>query len=552
MPWRFKSSPAHRVKLGRPVRRVTFTQMAGMTEETQELIKNIEESLKATPLEPGTSISVSHAVSKAAVIYEKARNAVEFRAEHLLRRAAIERILKRRFITNSSGIGVGELLVRELLWARYLDEEKVTEEKVNEVQETVYKYIHLKNLLLGNNPGQNGGKITEWLVGIASCEIEKKLSPAPIREALINYVYQTLKGRLVIEKEGSQKNHDIQAYIGVHRAYAESDDPIIRFHLFLTYFPDWMVTEKSELKPIVSRFNSVYKEIEDYLDYPLAQNIRRAFRGEMAPFLVIRDLANEKPGEFKEIMGEPVKLEEAVRRILKKKYQQTSTKLRRAATRSIIYIFLTKMLFAFILEVPFDLIIGKTNYTAIAINTFFPPLLMFTETVSIRVPGEDNTKRVIAKIKEYCFESNSPKTGLEIKRQSEKSKLSTVFNSLYFFTFIIIFGLIIWLLNMLHFNFVSKGIFLFFVCVVFFFAHRVRLITKDYVYQEKERALTPFADFVSLPILRVGQVLSAELAQINFLIFVFDFIIEAPFKAFFEIIEDWFKFIRIKKEEITV
>ena len=88
--------------------------------------------------------------------------------------------------------------------------------------------------------------------------------------------------------------------------------------------------------------------------------------------------------------------------------------------------------------------------------------------------------------------------------------------------------------------------------MVFFFGYRVRLITKDYVIQEKEGALTSFTDFLFLPILRVGQILSAELAQINFLIFVFDFVIEAPFKAFFEILEEWFKFIRIKKEEITV
>jgi len=526
--------------------------MAGITEETQTLIKNIEESLKATPIKPETAISVSHAVSKAAVAYEKARNAVEFRAEHLLRRAAIERILKRRFITNSSGVGVGELLVRELLWARYLDEDKVSQEKIDEIQETVYKYISLRNLLLQKNPEQNEGKITDWLVGIASCEIEKKLSPAPIREALTNYVYQTLKQRFSIVGEDSKKMSDIQSYIGVHRAFAENDDPIIRFHLFLTFFPDWMEAKKSDVNSLIPRFNSVYQEIENYLNYPLAKQIRRTFKGEMAPFFVIRDLVNEQPEDFKEIISDPTKLEGAAKKILKKRYQQTRTKLRRAATRSIIYIFLTKMLFALILEVPFDFIIGKTNYTAIAINTFFPPLLMFMETVSIRVPGEDNTKRVIAKIKEYCFEASSSKTELKIKNQSEKSKLSTIFNSLYLLTFVFIFGLIVWLLNRLHFNFVSQGIFLFFVCVVFFFAHRVRLITKDYVYQEKERALTPFADFVSLPILRVGQVLSAELAQINFLIFVFDFIIEAPFKAFFEIIEDWFKFIRIKKEEITV
>jgi hypothetical protein len=272
----------------------------------------------------------------------------------------------------------------------------------------------------------------------------------------------------------------------------------------------------------------------------------------MAPFLVLRDLANEQSDEFKEIIEEPVKLEEAAKKILKKRYRQTKTKLRRAATRSIIYIFLTKMLFALILEIPFDLIIGKTNFAAIGINLIFPPSLMFFQTASIRVPGEDNTKKVISKMKEYCYSQNSSKTKVVISLHKEKSKLAAVFNFIYLLMFIIIFGVIIWFLNYLNFNIVSQGIFLFFICVVFFFGYRVRLITKDYVIQEKEGALTSFTDFLFLPILKVGQILSAELAQINFLIFVFDFIIEAPFKAFFEILEEWFKFIRMKKEEITV
>ena len=122
--------------------------MANLNEEIRNLIEVVEETQKAKPVSPGTAISVSHAVSRAALLYEMARNAVEFRAEHLLRRAAIERILKRRFITNSSGLGVGELLVRELLWARYLDEEKVSQEKIEEIQEVVYKYIDLKNLVI--------------------------------------------------------------------------------------------------------------------------------------------------------------------------------------------------------------------------------------------------------------------------------------------------------------------------------------------------------------------------------------------------------------------
>ena len=444
------------------------------------------------------------------------------------------------------------MLVRELLWARYLDEDKVFQEKIGEIQETVYKYIHLNNLLIKNNSNKKEGKVTDWLVGVASCEIEKKLSPAPIREALINYVYRILKEKVSIEGEKSQKNRDIQVYIAVHRAFAESDDPIIRFHLFLTYFPKWMENKKANIDQVVVEFASIYKEIESYLNYPLAGSLRRGLKREMAPFFVIRDLALEEEDEFGEIVSDLDRLEGTAKKVLKKRYRQTRTKLRRAATRSIIYIFLTKMLFALILEIPFDLLIGKTNLAAIGINTFFPPLLMFSVTASIRVPGEDNTKKVIGKIKEYFYQSNSSRTIIKISQQQDKSKRATIFNFIYLLMFIIIFGLIIWFLNYLKFNIVSQGIFLFFVCVVFFFGYRVRLITKDYVIQEKEGALTSFTDFLFLPILRVGQILSAELAQINFLIFVFDFVIEAPFKAFFEILEEWFKFIRIKKEEITV
>jgi hypothetical protein len=526
--------------------------MPDLTKETQRLIKNIDESLRLPPAKPGTTIAISHAVSKAAVLYEMARNAVEFRAEHLLRRAAIERILKRRFITNSSGEGVGELLVRELLWARYLDEDKVTQEKVDEVQATVFKYIDLKNHLIERENRNERNKLSDWLVGLASCEIEKKLAPAPIREALTNFVYRTLKEKVVIDDIKDKKTKDIQVYIAVHQAFAESDLPIIRFHLFLTYFPDWMETDRTGIATILSQFDSVYQEIENYLSYPQTNNLRRLLKLEMAPFLVIRDLVDEKPDQFKAIVSDSDKLEEAARKILKQRYQQTGAKLRRAATRSIIYIFLTKMLFALILEFPFDLLLGKTNFLALGINTLFPPFLMFLVTASIRLPGEENTKKIIAKIKEYCYSSAASKTLLELSQPTKRSRLASIFHFIYLLTSLIIFGLLFWLLIRLHFNPISMAIFLFFVCVVLFFGYRVRLITKDYVIQEKEGVLVPVVDFFSLPILRVGQILSAELAQINLLIFIFDFVIEAPFKAFFELVEEWFKFVRIKKEEITV
>ena len=87
---------------------------------------------KNTPA--GDTIAISRTVSELAVLYEKIRTAIEYREEHLLRRAAIERIIKRRLILNENGRGIAEYLVREILWAKYLPE--------NSINTSQYKIPH--------------------------------------------------------------------------------------------------------------------------------------------------------------------------------------------------------------------------------------------------------------------------------------------------------------------------------------------------------------------------------------------------------------------------
>ena len=57
--------------------------------------------------------------------YEKARNALEYRADNLVRRAAVERILKRRIVINATSLSLAENLLTELRWARYLTIEEI-------------------------------------------------------------------------------------------------------------------------------------------------------------------------------------------------------------------------------------------------------------------------------------------------------------------------------------------------------------------------------------------------------------------------------------------
>ena len=61
-------------------------------------------------------IKVSETVSAAASVYETVRNTLEYDEEHLLRRNAIRRILKRCLIEGSQ-TQMAETLVKELIWA---------------------------------------------------------------------------------------------------------------------------------------------------------------------------------------------------------------------------------------------------------------------------------------------------------------------------------------------------------------------------------------------------------------------------------------------------
>ncbi len=57
-------------------------------------------------------------------------------------------------------------------------------------------------------------------------------------------------------------------------------------------------------------------------------------------------------------------------------------------------------------------------------------------------------------------------------------------------------------------------------------------------------------DVVSLPILRAGQWLSQSISRLNVFLFFFDFLFEAPYKLFLSVLEEWFAFMKEKKEEL--
>lgn len=510
------------------------------------------------PISPN-KISVSQTVSFIAFIYEKMRNAVEFREEHLIKRAAIERIIKRRMLLNENGRDISEVLIKELLWARYYENNTIGEEKILEIQAIIDKYFFIRNEISRGRGRTEQEKIGSFMLEVLSCEVEEHLSPSIQREAFTNFVYQILRNRIKPFNNDDTLERDIQVYIGVEKAFAHSDLPLIRYDLLKLMLPEITVISWKSADKVLPKFYDVYKEIEKNLQNPVVDKMRTFITKQVPPFLILKDIFTNFSKQIESIVTDEASLKSKVDDTCRKRYDETRVRLRRTGIRSFIYIILTKVVFAFILEVPYDLYVSKTiAYMPLAINVLFPPFLMAVIIATVTVPGDENTRKIYAMIKDILTidpstdEAKNSAISLGKKPRAKSPIFHALFTLIYMLTYLLSFGGMVYILTLLDFSPVSKIIFIFFITLVTFFAYRIIGITKEYLVVEREGFFTPIVDLFFLPVIRVGQWLSGEvLTKFNVLIFLFDFIIEMPLKAIVEVIDEWARFVKLKKDEIV-
>ncbi len=507
--------------------------MSVLNSTTQILINDLKNAELFGQKKSSETVKTTTTASSLASLYEKARNAVEFRDEHLVRTAAIERILKRRLFLNQASEKIARSLIKELSWARYFINNPIEASKTPQLTLIINKYRNaIKDL------GQN---YFETLMGVCSCEIEELLTFNPVNQILINYVSSSIMQRVDFGETDPQTK-SIQVYIAVERTFAKNSENLITYKLLKVLLPKW-TNSKLLLNAL--------KKISILLNYPQKDLLKIKIARNIPPFNLLKEIILTSENFSSEVKNGD-NFRKLATDVLENKYSETKDKVIRASKRSIIYIFLTKMILAILIEIPFEIIFSRINYAVLSVNILFPPALMFLFNSSVKLPDSKNTENMIEKVEGYLYsdEKNIVPEVVEIKKQNNKS--DKIF--LYFFIFtssLIVLG-ILWLLNLLGFSLISQIIFLFFLSVVSFFAFRVREISADFKLKDSygESFLETLLDYIFLPIIKVGQFLSTQISKLNILSFIFDFIIEAPLKTFLEILEDWLHFVRIKKEEV--
>jgi hypothetical protein len=497
----------------------------------------------------GNKISVNILVSKVASYYEKLRTAMDYGGEETILRRTIERTLKRMLFLDAQPNSIAQDLVRELIWAGYFADATVPEAIVAKVATSITLYLKLKDEIMAKKllPKVD---IYGYIIQLLSCEIDTILLPNREKEALCNFMFHIFKDSVEIVDDSAQ-TRDVQVFIAVRKNFARDDLAFLRYHLWTQIFGH--ITEENFSK-IAAGVVDGYKEIEYELQYPRKDRIFNHIKKKTPPFLILYDLLLQDHANLKALVNNPEQFKDQVFAICNLRYKSIGRKIRTAIIRSFVFILFTKAFVALFIEGTFErFFYGQIQWASIGLNTIVPPLLMVASGLLIKTPNAQNSQRIYLDIRELLLTENPkiiPTLRLKLKKDSGHAVREFAFSILWFLSICLVFGLIVWGLTLLHFNPLSQIIFLFFVAIISFLAYRINQTANIYSVISKTSLLGPVFDFFFVPVVRVGRRLTEGFAQVNFILLIIDFLIEAPFKGLFGFFEQWFLFLANKREEL--
>jgi len=533
-----------------------------LSEATKNLIGkyNVAKQKEAQKNDSPT-IHVDEVALKVAAFYEKIRTVVEWKEEHLMRKAAIMRKLKRRFfdLQMSENHNIAEPLIFELIRGGHFENDKIEESKIRDVQKIIDKYVFILKNSPENREGKAGMNFYNWLLEVASCEIEDILAPAIREMALINYMFEAMREKInvpnkiyelgLLEKD----ERGIQIYIAVCQALFKLDKPIISYNLIKYRYPKWNKAEQDLIERVSENIFETYKQIEKDLKHPLANKFYYICEKYDTPYLLLGDvLAQNESGETIKDLSNPEKLESKIKSAYSKRLSTLSTRMSRAAIYSTISIFVTKVLSLVLLELLIDKFVGGgINPIVLIADVLIPTILMFLIVFSAKKPSSKNLNTVVMETMKVAYKTNSGDT-YEIKTARKKSLTTRIILSLvYVFSSVASFGIIYFTLRYFGFPLTSVIVDIIFIALILFTGTAVTKRAQELtVEDEKEGFIEFLADVFFLPVQGLGKWISNTWKQYNAIAALFNALIDMPFSAFVEFLEGWRYFIKERKEEI--
>lgn len=496
----------------------------------------------------GEKISVDPVVSEVASFYEKIRNAMEYQEEEVVFRVAIERILKRRLLLGSNGFKIAEPLIKELAWAKYFPDKSIPHAFIETIAQKINLYIRLYE----EAPriyDINKNKLHDWIIEVLSADIALTINPNKNSQIVCAFMFHMLSQKITID--GVDEDKDSILFVNIKRALANEDKAFLRFHLFHQYFGN--LTEEN-FGNILNNFLNGYLVIEQEFSHPLNEQFYSFCKRQAVPFIILKKILDKHKEDAKEIFTNPEKFTQAVIDVCKESYENIHRRVRTAIFRSIVFLLATKAVFALFVEGTVEKgLYGNVSWGFLIINILTPPLLMFILTFFIKEPGDANTKIILDKLNSIFYDPNI--SAIEKKNFNLNIRKRPVLNTIFVSLWFMMFGLIIWgivsSLNVFHINPVSQAVFIFFLIIASFLMFRIAQSARVFNASDKEgNVLSILFYFAFMPFVLLGKRLTMSFSKVNIFLFLFDFIIETPFKTIFGFFDQWFTFMRSQRVKL--
>ncbi len=516
------------------------------------------------------ALEVDGVASKIAKAYEKVRKVVDWKDENLLRRATIERILKRHLISKLYGISImpdvkaseiAEPIALELMRSGYFDHGRVGRSHVIELEKMLDKYIKIlsdSRLPKDKDDIQVKNKINfyNWIIELGACEIEELLFPNFKENALINLMTNILYQKIGITPRNQVDDMEkfLQTYIAVHRTLYNFDNSIIAYNLIKIKYPFWVKEDPASVKKVVEEAVAIRQDIEEDLENPLGKKFFQIAGKYDAAYRLINDITgeiNNTPSVVRNTYADEKKLNELIESVYEARRKTLKKRLFRSSIYSTLSIFVSGIASFVIFEGPVARLAGEPfKITTLFFDLLIPSLVMFLLVLAIRPPHQSNYPIVVQEIKKIVYQQ-SEEDVYELELHKKKNKF---LNALFILASTLFglagLGLIFWLFKIAKVPWTSMYIDTINVAMVFFAATAIKASSKEITIKDKGNIFESFLDLFSVPMAKFGQWFSNKWREYNIVAALFTVLVDTPFSAIIRLVEDWQNFLKEKSAEI--
>lgn len=488
----------------------------------------------------GIALEVPHTGKMVSSAYEQLRKAAEYSEEHLLLQRAIKRFFKRNlFIAKHPTEGLGTELIVELTQAGYLQGHGFTRSTSDRIGQLVEEYMAAHGQLRQAHIERNAAE--DWVLAVISTATENLLSPHYAHQATVYVTYQHFL-QAVSKQEFADSDgfasYELCLYIAVHQAILKSDIDIVRHELLNLY---------KQSPHEIHGFIHLNHQIDELFTAQLTQRLKRVVSRYGAPFRVLQSLIDSR-NDVADILAHEQMFMNAYEMQIGQDYRQVRKRLNRGLIKSIVFIFITKVLIGLGIEIPYDLLTrGSVAIMPLAVNLLFPPLYMASLKLTLRLPSAGN-KAVIGDYMQKLLYDQTPMQIHVPPQRHASAGIKLVYSILVAIPIVVT----VLILQKVGFNIVQMVIFFVFFSTASFLGFRLSSLIRDFELRSVRRSglLSSLWDFFYLPFILVGQWLSSKYSKLNLVARFLDIAIEMPLKAVLRLVRQWVRFLHEKHEEL--